>query len=74
MPDGASAEIDAKIAASPVRRGETLGRLRALIREALPDVVEEIKWRKPSNPGGVVVWSPKNRKRRGPHPVHRRSL
>ncbi|UTI62319.1 DUF1801 domain-containing protein [Paraconexibacter antarcticus] len=31
--------------------------MRGLIREADPDVVEEIKWRKPSNPLGVPVWS-----------------
>jgi hypothetical protein len=32
-------------------------RLRALIREAVPDVVEEVKWKKPSRPMGVPVWS-----------------
>lgn len=37
-------------------RGATLGRLRTLIKLADPDVVEEIKWVKPSNPG-VPVWS-----------------
>jgi hypothetical protein len=37
-------------------RGETLARVRRLIREADPDVVEEVKWRKPSNPAGVPVW------------------
>jgi len=37
-------------------RGETLGRIRTLIREADPDVVEEIKWVKSSNPG-TPVWS-----------------
>ncbi|RHW17487.1 DUF1801 domain-containing protein [Sphingomonas gilva] len=37
-------------------RGEMLGRLRALIVEADPDAVEEVKWRKPSNPAGVPVW------------------
>ena len=37
-------------------RGQTLSRLRALIKQADPDVVEEWKWRKPSNPG-VPVWS-----------------
>jgi hypothetical protein len=31
--------------------------MRRLIREADPDVVEELKWRKPSNPGGVPTWS-----------------
>jgi len=37
-------------------RGETLSRMRQLIKEADPDVVEEWKWRKPSNPG-TPVWS-----------------
>ena len=38
-------------------RTEMLDRVRALIRAADPGVVEEVKWRKPSNPGGVPVWS-----------------
>jgi len=39
-------------------RGETLARMRKLILEADPDVVEEVKWRKPSNSmAGVPVWS-----------------
>jgi hypothetical protein len=38
-------------------RGEVLAHLRALILEAEPEVVEEVKWRKPSNPAGVPVWS-----------------
>jgi hypothetical protein len=38
-------------------RGDTLFRLRALIKEADPDVVEEVKWKKPSRPEGVPVWS-----------------
>jgi hypothetical protein len=37
-------------------REQTLARVRALIREAEPDVVETVKWRKPSNPDGVPVW------------------
>ena len=37
-------------------RGETLGRMRKLIQEADPDVVEEMKWIKASNPG-TPVWS-----------------
>jgi hypothetical protein len=41
----------------PDWREETLGRIRDLIKEAVPEVVEEIKWRKPSNPAGVPVWS-----------------
>jgi hypothetical protein len=37
-------------------RGETLGRMRKLIKEADPEVVEEWKWVKPTNPG-TPVWS-----------------
>src|SRR6266699_2928971 len=37
-------------------RGEGLSRMRKLIKEADPDVVEEVKWRKASSPG-VPVWS-----------------
>jgi hypothetical protein len=49
--------IDAKIAELGGWRGEMLGRLRQLIRDADPEVVEEVKWRKPTNPSGVPVWS-----------------
>ena len=49
--------IDAKIRELGNWRGETLARLRALIKQADPEVVEEVKWRKPSNPSGVPVWS-----------------
>ena len=49
--------IDARIAALGDWRGETLARVRRLIREADPGVVEEVKWRKPSNAMlGVPVW------------------
>jgi hypothetical protein len=48
--------IDSKIAALGDWRGETLARLRALIREADPEAAEAVKWRKPSNPAGVPVW------------------
>ncbi len=37
-------------------RGEKLSQLRALIKQADPDVVEEVKWKKPSRPQGVPVW------------------
>lgn len=50
MTETPSALIDARIAALADWRGETLARVRALIREALPDVVETWKWR------GVPVW------------------
>jgi hypothetical protein len=49
--------IDARIKKLADWRGETLARVRALIREADPGVVEEVKWRKPSNGMlGVPVW------------------
>ena len=56
--DGASPSqlIDARIAALSDWRGETLARVRKLIKEADPEVVEEVKWRKPSSPLGVPVW------------------
>ena len=38
-------------------RHETLDRIRALIEETDPDVSEEAKWAKPSNPAGVPTWS-----------------
>ena len=54
--DTPSQLINARIAALGDWRGETLARLRALIKEADPEVVEQVKWRKPSNPLGVPVW------------------
>jgi hypothetical protein len=48
--------IDAKVEELGDWRGKTLSRLRALIKQADPEVVEEWKWRKPTNPG-VPVWS-----------------
>jgi hypothetical protein len=52
-PDGASAsrQFDAKIKSLGDWRGETLARVRAIMKQAVPDVVEELKWR------GVPVWS-----------------
>lgn len=38
-------------------RGEMLARIRIIIQQADPEAVEEVKWRKPSNPAGVPVWS-----------------
>ena len=49
-------KIDARIQELGDWRGETLSRLRTLIREADPEVVEEWKWEKPSS-GGTPVWS-----------------
>jgi len=56
QPESASGLIDARIQELGDWRGATLSRLRALIRQAVPDVVEEWKWKKASNPG-VPVWS-----------------
>jgi hypothetical protein len=53
----ASREIDSIIKELRGWRGETLARLRASIKRASPSVVEEVKWKKPSNPAGVPVWS-----------------
>ena len=48
--------IDAKIKDLGGWRGATLAKLRALIKEADPEMTEEVKWRKASNPLGVPVW------------------
>lgn len=53
----ASEQIDDIIKASGDWRGEKLSQLRLLIKRADPTVVEEVKWKKPSNPMGVPVWS-----------------
>src|SRR5581483_9339145 len=54
--DDGSSRVDAMIEAIGDWRGEMLARLRALVKEADPDVVEEVKWAKASSPG-VPVWS-----------------
>ena len=54
--DTTSAEIDALLAAHGDWRGDVLVRARSLVHEALPGVTETVKWRKPSNPGGVPVF------------------
>jgi hypothetical protein len=48
--------IDARIEELDDWRGRTLSRVRALIKQADPEVVEEWKWVKPSS-GGTAVWS-----------------
>ena len=55
--NNAAREIDAIINGLPDWRGATLAKLRAAIRRASPSVTEEVKWKKPSNPAGVPVWS-----------------
>ncbi len=53
----ASRQIDAKIQSLGDWRGAALTRVRRLIREADPDVIEEVKWVKAANPMGVPTWS-----------------
>lgn len=48
--------IDAHLAELGDWRADTLMRARELIHQAEPDVVETVKWRKPTNPNGVPVW------------------
>ena len=52
-----SAEIDQMIKEFGDWRGPKLSRLRSLIKKTVPGVIEELKWRKPSNPHGVPTWS-----------------
>lgn len=52
----ASSEIDARLAALGNWRAEVLARMRALILEADPAITETVKWRKPTNPDGVIAW------------------
>ena len=53
----ASQQIDAKIRELRDWRGQRLSELRDLIKRTDPGMVEEVKWKKPSNPSGVPVWS-----------------
>ncbi len=52
-----SQQIDAIIRESGDWRGKILSQLRTVIKQADPLVVEEVKWKKPSKPTGVPVWS-----------------
>jgi hypothetical protein len=54
--DTPSARIEAKLASLGDWRGEALAGLRALILQADPEVVESLKWAKPTNPSGVPTW------------------
>jgi hypothetical protein len=58
---GADGSVEARItellAGLEGWRGETLRRARELIRAADPDVTEDLKWSKPTNPDGVPTWS-----------------
>ena len=48
--------IDDLIAKTPDWRGATLAKLRKIIRDADPGIIEEVKWKRPSNPLGAAVW------------------
>ena len=52
----AAKEVDAILAATGDWRGEALQRARELILAADPEIIETIKWRKPSNPAGVPTY------------------
>jgi len=54
---GSSRLIDERIRELDDWRGTMLSKIRNLIKQADPEVVEELKWRKPTNPAGVPVWS-----------------
>ena len=54
--ESASARIDERIKGLGDWRGKTLAKVRAIIHEADPEIVEEWKWVKPTNPG-TPVWS-----------------
>ena len=53
----ASRQIDVIVRKTVGWRGQRLRQLRTLIRAADPGVIEEVKWKKPSRPEGVPVWS-----------------
>lgn len=57
QPMGRSAAVDELIARTPGWRAATLARLRELVLAADPELVEDVKWRRPSNPLGVAVWA-----------------
>lgn len=52
----AAKEIDAIIKKYDDWRGERMAQLRSLIKQADPDIVEEAKYKKPTNPDGIPVW------------------
>lgn len=56
LPEDPSSLIDERIASLDDWRGARLSRLRTVIKNADPEVTETVKWKKPTNPGGVPVW------------------
>lgn len=57
MTGPSSAEVDAIVVKLTDWRGPVLARMRQLILGADGEIAEEVKWRKPTNPDGVPVWS-----------------
>lgn len=57
MATRASREVDAILKKSGDWRGETLSRLRDVVLSVRPPLIEEVKWKMPSKPDGVPVWS-----------------
>jgi hypothetical protein len=57
MPESASQEVDAILRNADDWRGELLSRLRDIVLSADPTLAEDVKWKKPSKPEGVPVWS-----------------
>ena len=49
--------VDELIAKTPDWRGAMLAKLRTIVREADPEIAEDVKWKRPSNPLGSAVWS-----------------
>ena len=57
MAGGASREVEAILSNADDWRGELLSRLRGIVLSADPGMAEDVKWKKPSKPEGVPVWS-----------------
>ena len=49
--------VDELIARTPGWRGATLAKLRKIVHDADPEIAEDVKWKRPSNPLGSAVWS-----------------
>jgi hypothetical protein len=50
-------EVTTLIAKFTDWRGKKMSHIRSLINQADPNIIEEVKWKKPSNPDGIPVWS-----------------
>jgi hypothetical protein len=49
--------VDELIAKTPGWRGAMLAKLRKIVHDADPEIAEDVKWKRPSNPPGSAVWS-----------------